>query len=155
LLLGTVAQGVIGWRDAVHRSEASLVRAVQAGNVYAAQGVANTVLLQLHKLSQVVRHASESDELRALLVAPGRPGLNEFLQKTQDEADKVKTRLVRNGEENPIESWVVMDPDGTILARSPSSAVVGRNYRWRDYFQGAMRQAEKDPEEPEYISRVF
>ncbi len=159
LLVGTVAQGVIGWRDAVRGSEQSLLDAVQAGNVYAAQGVAGTVQLQLSKLSDAVDRVARSDELRRLLAEPDRELVEDemqaFLKSNHDYYNAAPNRPTRNGTEPPFASWVVMAPDGMLLARSPLSEVVGRNYAWRDYFQGAMRQADKSPSGAVYVSRVF
>jgi len=157
LLVGTVAQGVIGWRDAVRSSEASLVRAVQAGNAYAAQGVASTVLLQLRRLSNAVERTSEDEDLRRALVENDTEGIQKSIEiaMTFYNSDP-RTRAESNGAEPPFESWIVMNPNGTLLARAPySETVIGVNYAWRDYFQGTMRLAESSAAEGVYISRVI
>jgi hypothetical protein len=157
LLVGTVAQGVIGWRDAVRSSEASLVRAVQAGNAYAAQGVASTVLLQLRRLSNAVERTAEDDDLRQSLAENDPQGVKAAIERAMAFYNSdPRTRGNSNGGEPPFESWIVMNPNGTLLARAPhNEAVIGVNYAWRDYFQGAMRLAESNAAEGVYISRVI
>jgi hypothetical protein len=156
LLAATVTLGVMGWRSAVHNSEGSLVRAVQAGNVYAAQGVANTVLLQLHKLSHAVEHTAESAEVREVLAEQDARKLQQLAERIHADYNDPRKRLAYNGDDEPFESWVIMDPDGVILARSPyDAAVMGRNYGWRDYFKGTFRHAEQAGDDSAYVSRVF
>ncbi len=155
LLAATVTLGVIGWRDAVHQSEGGLVRAVQAGNVYAAKGVASTVLLELHKFGHAVEHTAQNEQLRALLRARREHDLQEFVEQTHQTYSDPHNRMAPVNQEKVFESWVVMDPSGAILARSPQSSVIGGDYSWRDYYKGAFRKATQPNGEPWYISRVF
>lgn len=156
LLAATVILGVAGWSDAVRQSEESLVRAVQAGNVYAAQGVASTVLLQLRRLSTAVERTCESPELRDLLARRDQAGLQTFIERTHAAYNDPRTGVARNGQGDAFESWVILDSDGLLLARAPLiSEVIGRNYAWRDYFRGTMDQAKRPDAEPVYISRVI
>jgi hypothetical protein len=156
LLIGTVGQGVIGWRAAVQQSESTLVRAVQAGNVYAAHGVANTVLLRLQKLSQAVQTTSENSELIRMMRENERTGLLNFIEAVRVQHLQSGSGLIAAGEENPFESWAIMDAEGTMLARAPSAPeLLGRSFGYRDYYKGLFRGLTPPDRDFTYISRVF
>ncbi|MBI3466766.1 MAG: hypothetical protein HY000_27455, partial [Planctomycetes bacterium] len=156
LLVVTITFGIIGWHDAVHQSKESLVRAVQAGNVYAAQGVASTVLLRLQKLRNAVERTSEEKQLRDLLRRRDTEGLHEFLRTTRIHYSQPDNGFAHAHEEPPFESWAVMDRDGSLLARAPrQDDILRRKFDFRDYYKGLFRQAEQAGGESSYISRVF
>jgi len=155
LLVGTLGQGVIGWRSAVRQSESTLVRAIQAGNVFAARGVASTVLLRLQKLSNAVRETSENDQLRKLLREPDQNALHNFIEAVRVRYNQPTNGLVARGEEAPFESWVILNSSGELLARAPENRdVVGTRFDYRDYYKGLFRNPSRDGERT-YISRVF
>jgi serine/threonine-protein kinase len=156
LLVGTIGQGVIGWRDAVQQSEGTLVRAVQAGNVYAAQGVANTVLLRLSRLSHAVQHTTENQHLIDLLRNSDATGLHNFIETVRVQQNQPNNGIMAAGEEPPFESWAILDADGTMLARAPARPeLLGRRFAYRDYYQGLFRDLGRPDHEFTHISRVF
>jgi serine/threonine-protein kinase len=115
--------------------------------------------LQLSRLSDAVDRVAKSDELRAIVAESDRDEriakLDDFIARTHDYYTNPQNWPTRNGQLAPFESWIVMDLDGTLLVRAPASDVVGRNYAWRDYFQGVRRLAENPANDSVYISRVF
>jgi serine/threonine protein kinase len=156
LLIGTVGQGVIGWRAAVQQSESTLVRAVQAGNVYAAQGVANTVLLRLHKLSQAVQATSENLELIEMLRQSDSTGLHNLIETVRVQYNQPTNGIIAAGEESPFESWVILDANGKMLARAPANAdLLGRDFAYRDYYKGLFRGLAQPDRNFTYVSRPF
>lgn len=156
LLLGTIGQGVIGWQAAVRQSESSLVEAVQAGNVYAAEGVASTVLLRLQKLSNAVQQTSENEELVRLLRESDRPGLHNFIETVRVHFNQPTNGFIAPGEESPFESWAIMDRDGVLVARAPAKPeILGVRFGYRDYYQGLFRSLGRPDRNSSYISRVF
>lgn len=156
LLAATVGQGVIGWRAAVQQSETTLVRAVQAGNVYAAEGVASSVLLRLQKLSNAVQRTSEDKNIQELLKNRDPNGLHDFIEEVRNRYGRRGNGFATNGGKPPFESWAIMDRDGVLLARSPrKDDIVGRKYDYRDYYQGVFRQTDSADGDSTYISRVF
>jgi hypothetical protein len=156
LLIGTVGQGVIGWRAAVQQSESTLVRAVQAGNEYAAQGVANTVLLRLHKLSHAVQSTSENVELIKMLRQSDATGLHNFIEAVRVQHNQPSNGIMAPGEESPFESWAILDASGMMLARAPAKpGVLGRNFGYRDYYKGLFRELSRPDRDFTYVSRVF
>ncbi|MEX0714265.1 MAG: serine/threonine protein kinase [Pirellulales bacterium] len=113
-------------------NEEVIGRALQS-NRFAAQAVAGTVAEKIASRWHVLEHEAADAELRQLLTAaigrrrgtPQRNALQEWLESVDREYDKLETA-----------SWVVMDSEGTQLARSPESATVDQNYAHRDYFHG-------------------
>jgi hypothetical protein len=156
LLIGTVGQGVIGWRAAVKQSESTLVHAVQAGNVFAAQGVANTVLLRLHRLSQAVQATSENLELIDLLRRSDGTGLHNFIEAVRVQHNQPNNGITAVGGESPFESWAIMDASGKMLARAPAKPeLLGRRYTYRDYYKGLFRGLAQPDHGFAYVSRLF
>jgi serine/threonine protein kinase len=156
LLIGTIGQGVIGWRAAVQQSESTLVDAVQAGNVFAAQGVANSVLLRLNKLSRVVQTASENSELVEMLRRSDSTGLHNFIESVRVQSNQPNNGIIAQGETSPFESWAIMDGTGTMLARAPAAPeLLGQHFEYRDYYKGLFRGLTRPDRDFTHVSRLF
>jgi serine/threonine-protein kinase len=110
---------------------------------------------QLLLIRYAVAQAGQDPELTRLLQsAEKNPDLlRRYLQQTRHDFARWFTRP---GEEPPIINWFVMDATGTILADSyEDPCSVGKNYRFRDYFRGAIPdRAAVDPGRV-YVSRVY
>ena len=116
-----------------------------------AQQKAETLHLRLKQLSQAVGAAARDPKGSALLTQRDLAGLQVFVEETGN------SRVDLNGL-SPFESWFIIDhSDGGIVARWPEPApeTEGKDFRGRDYYQGALRQAKANGGAPVYISRVY
>ena len=139
----------------VARARASrLEEEVLRSNVYAAQGVASTVLWHLEHLCTPVVAIAEDPELRTLLAAKDGKQLQAFF-------DRAFAALAARGfldadQRCAFQSIHVLDQDGVLLADSPDQrSVVGRNFSGRDYFTGALRHAGQSGRAAAHVSRVY
>lgn len=156
LLVGTIGQGVIGWQAAVRQSESSLVEAVQAGNVFAAQGVASTVQLRLQKWKNAVEQTSQNEQLVKLLRESDQAGLHNFAEAVRVHYNQPNNGFIAPGEQSPFESWAIMDRDGRLVARAPRNEnIIGGRFDYRDYYKGLFRDLNRPDGDSAYISRVF
>jgi eukaryotic-like serine/threonine-protein kinase len=64
---------------------------------------------------------------RKLIEHPDRIPLQEWLNRKHESGSA------------QIFSWLLLDPHGIMLARSPSADAIGRDYAWRTYFHGGPR----------------
>jgi serine/threonine-protein kinase len=117
-------------------------------NVYAARGVASTVLWHLERLSGPVVETAGSHELRRLLSRDDRKGLQSFFDRLHRD---------HGGADSAYQSWHLLARDGTLVADSVSgdSGVIGENFSGRDYFQGALRRAGARGRAAVHVSRVY
>jgi serine/threonine-protein kinase len=127
---------------------------IWSANAHYARQLADSADYQLLLVKYAVSQTAQDGELRDLLADPeaNRSRLRAYLVKTKEQFVRWFTRP---GENVPIVNWFVMDPDGTIVADSyddPNS--VGKDYRFRDYYQGGMKVATADKQEV-YVSRVY
>jgi serine/threonine-protein kinase len=140
---------------------ARLEEEVLRSNVYAAQGVASTVLWQFHRLSEPVVQVAEDPELSRLLQQDNRRGLQKFLTRIHHYYAKPAHGFAQPGGERDFQSWHLLDKDGTLVADTsllylpPNFKVLGNSLLWRDYFQGAMRNKGENGRDAVYISRVY
>lgn len=151
LLLVAVAGAslvVAGEREQQLREEAGL------SNLYAARGVASTLLWQLEHLSRPLLRAAENEELRRMLRVKDTEGLNRFCDSLYDDP---KHRTLINGGDNPFRNWYILDTEGRMLGDSPRFTSVGEPFGFRDYHQGAMRHArsERVGRAAVHLSRVY
>jgi serine/threonine-protein kinase len=127
----------------------SLQDEVLRANLYAAQGVAATVLWELEHLSRPVLRQADDDRIRRLAAARDSAGLRRALSDIQ-------SAYPPGG--SPYESWFVLDQAGTVLAHDGAGAggaAVGSDHSGRDYFLGAARRADEAGRQSVYVSRVF
>jgi serine/threonine-protein kinase len=158
---------------------ARLEEEVLRSNVYAAQGVASTVIWQLHRLSEPVVQAAEDPklsrllqdrqltrllqdwQLSRLLQRDKGVALQKYLEKIHRKYADPAHGFARPGGERDFQSWHLLNKDGKLVAdtslrnssRSPN--VLDHSLGWRDYFQGAMRHKGETGRAAAYISRVY
>jgi len=133
---------------------ARLEEEVLRSNVYAAQGVASTVLWHLEHLCTPVVQIAEDPELRFLLEGKDGVGLQEFFDRTF--ATLAARGFLDADQRCAFQSIHVLDMDGTLLADSPPErSVVGRDFSGRDYFRGALRHTGQTGRAAAHISRVY
>jgi serine/threonine-protein kinase len=144
---------------AVARERADLLeKEVLRSNVYAAQGVASTVLWELERLSLPVAKVAEGPELRRVLRSGDREALQKLLAETRRKYNDRAGRWAPPGTEPPFKTWYVLDGAGRMLALEPAPGdrtIIGRDFSGRDYFQGALRHAGATGRAAVHISRVF
>ncbi|OAI49970.1 hypothetical protein AYO44_05930 [Planctomycetaceae bacterium SCGC AG-212-F19] len=116
---------------------------VLKSNAYAAQGVASTVLLQFRERATTVYRASESTELRRLLEQDDRAGLQQFLERT-----------FRTSDGSHFEGWIVLDREGSLIESSHQGGGAKKADK-RDYFLGALQQADQPGLDSIYVSRAY
>src|SRR5262245_58813064 len=110
----------------VWASRQSLREKIQSGDLTAATLAARAV-------EQYIHHASADPQ-----EASGRPKLRrEIGHANWPEVTKVLENLVRNFPQ--FDFVFVLDPHGVVRARVPYAETVGRDFSFRDFFQGAMR----------------
>ncbi|HYT90865.1 MAG TPA: serine/threonine protein kinase, partial [Gemmataceae bacterium] len=155
---------VVGLLAVLRLADAAASRAREASrraellgdNGYAAQGVANSILIHLRDLSSAVETTARKPNLRTLLEKEDGKGLQDFFEKVHIHYDNPKEGLVGAGGEPPFKSWYVLSAHGILLAVTPANPkVVGMDFQGRDYFQGALRRARQTGRAAIHISRVF
>ena len=154
-ILGLVLASVAALLLARVREE-MLVREVGQSNLYGARHVASTVLRELEELGRPVASAARDPALRELLERGDRGGLQRYLERLgQDVRERERGQLGAQAE-STYESWFVLDERGTMCGVWPQlHSIIGRDYRQRDYFQGAMSHGERPGASPVHVSRVF
>ena len=123
-----------------------LEEVVLENNGYSAEHVANTMRLKFQEWARAVYKASENPQLRKLLEQDDQVGLQRFLEETHKAANA------------PVfESWYVLRGNkGVLVACTPEKAsVLGKEFDWRDYFRGAVPQADQVKEDSVYVSKAF
>jgi serine/threonine-protein kinase len=125
-------------------------------NIYAARTVAGTVLFKLEEYSDAIERAASSPRLREPLQRRDLPALQGFCREMYEAHEDPRLGLKLPGGESPFDSWFIVDAQGTVLARwpEPPRDFLGKNFAWRDYFEGAQRHALAQRPQP-YISSAF
>jgi serine/threonine-protein kinase len=154
LALAVTGKAVAVARDRADRLEREALRS----NLYAAQGVASTVLWQLDRLSEPVARSAGDPRLPELLDDDdNREKLRKVLEEIRLRYEKPAAGLRRPGEEPPYATWYALNLQGRLVAVSPAAedpTILGRDFHRRDYFQGALRRA-KESGRAVHVSRVF
>ena len=158
-----------GFSTAVERSEDALtIRALQS-NGFAAQAVARNAANELERRYEAVEHAASSERLRQLidetldtpemqrlLAQLSEPGPDEALEalreefrnhpdrkRLQSEFDGLISEKMRppdgRGEPGEVASWFFCDANGVSTVRVPESKTIAKNYSWRSFFHGGVR----------------
>jgi serine/threonine protein kinase len=154
LVLGAVGPavllGVLTWfawstySTAISESDAALTRRAIETNGFAAQFVAETVASQIDRRWKTIERIADDSDLRTQLTRITTAGAF-----SADDQKPLQTWIERVAREHPdvqVASWVVMDGRGNQLARAPySKESVGKNYAFRDYFNG---QGDISPKAP-------
>jgi len=149
--LATLLVGLLlGWH--FERDQEDELRGGALGfNVYAARYAAGAVLSQLLLYSHDVEHAAQERALVDALQAGDVTALQSFCRERfkYDEGPRAGSGF----------SGVcfILDTTGRIVACWPpevAPAIVGNDYHWRDYFQGAERLATQH-KRATYVSRAY
>lgn len=168
LVMGAVGPAILlavlswfAWRvygTAVRESDETLVARALETDGFAAEFVAETVAAQIERRWNVLeREATDAEMRHRLAETTAVAGIDPALQQA------AQSWLEKTAAEHPdpaVASWVVMDARGNQLARVPYDAkTVGRNYAYRDYFNGLGDQrpgtADVEPIRDVHLSNVF
>ncbi|HEY8211751.1 MAG TPA: protein kinase [Myxococcaceae bacterium] len=144
------------------RAEASNRRAaVREANVNAAQTLAGSVLAQLGWDREAVTKAAGDlpPALAADLLQPwphGQDELERYCRTLYELHNDPGTGLRTPEAPPPVNTWFILDREGIARARwpIPPREFHGKDYPWRDYFQGARKLAEKHLRSA-HVSRAF
>jgi serine/threonine-protein kinase len=121
-------------------------RELMETNVYAARGVADSMLLQLQTWAEPIVAASERNDLRALTAARSIGGLRALFA----------AGVLAPGAEAPFESITLNDEAGLQIARAPENRdLVGMDFSARDYVRGALANAGRTGLAAVHVSRVY
>jgi serine/threonine-protein kinase len=167
LLVGAFALAVGVARARAARLEEETLTA----NVYAARGVASTILWQMDRLSQpVLETATGPNQLADLLECHAaavkdqnttvrdqvRLKMHEFICAVAERYHDPTQVLGQPGAEPPFQTWHLLDQTGILIAdTSDRPHVVGTPSANRDYFQGAVARANGVGRASVHISRVY
>jgi serine/threonine-protein kinase len=157
LLIAVTAAAVAVARDRAARLRDEVLRS----NRYAAQGVASTVLWHLHHLGTAALRTAEDPQLRRLLLRNDRRGLQHYFERLEARYADPARGHVQPGGGPSFESWHLLDRKGILVADSSlgrsktNESVLGRSFRGRDYFRGALGRAGATGMASVYVSRVY
>ncbi len=120
---------------------------------YVAGLVASILHNRLEKLKAVVNEAAGSDKLRVMLRSDDVDGLHAFLKNL------AKSRLGLEGY-RPFETSAIYDAKGKMLEQSMDQEdreepLLGKNFLFRDYIQGALARASEPGVQAVYVSRLY
>jgi eukaryotic-like serine/threonine-protein kinase len=122
-------------------------------NASDARHVASTVLLRMQRVANAVERAAEEPELHQLLKAQDRSKLRSFAQKV--EARGEIAAALAGSQVDPVASWMVLDPEGAILAVSHNEGIKDPKVPGRDYFHGAISAREAAGRPVVHLSRGY
>lgn len=141
--------------SAVRAREAGRREEILAGNRYAAEGVASTILLQFQQLAAAVDQTASDPRLVALMQQQDRAGLRRFFQETH--AADPERGIVGPDGTSAFHTWHVLNREGKLLADVPphGKVVVDVDFPGRDYFQGALLHAGEAGLARIHVSRAY
>ncbi|HYO59818.1 protein kinase domain-containing protein [Archangium sp.] len=125
-------------------------------NLYAARLVAGTVLFELGQYRQGVERAAAQPQLVAALQSRDAAALESFCRHGFTYYDGPRGGLKSSDAGSPFALCFIQDTAGRTIGRwpQPPHAILGKEYGWRDYFQGARRLA-AEGRRAAYVSRAF
>lgn len=147
------------YRTSVKESDEALTNRAVETNLFAAQFVAEAVAGEIDRRWQTLEQEATDRDLREDLQRISAAGQ----LPSADEQRKLQTWIEQAAARNPDvkgASWTMMDARGNQLARVPYEAkTVGKNYAYRDYFNGKGGLPEGTPNikpiEAAHLSNVF
>ncbi|MGC3965949.1 MAG: protein kinase [Pirellulales bacterium] len=169
LVLGAVGPAVLlavlswfAWsvyRTSVRESDEALTKRAVETNLFAAQFVAEAVAGEIDRRWQTLEQEATDRDLREQLARISATDA----KLAPDDQRTLQTWIERTASRNPdvqAASWTMMDARGNQLARVPYEAkTVGKNYAYRDYFNGQGGLPEGTPNikpiETPHLSNVF
>jgi hypothetical protein len=149
-LLWSLGVAAVGAVNIARAQEEDLRNEALRSNLYAARLMAGAVLFELAQYSQSVERAAAEPALVAALQQRDAAAMEAFCKDRFAYYDGPPGGLRSTG------ACFILDTAGFGLANWPPQpqTVVGKNYEWRDYFQGARRLSERG-QRTAYVSRVI
>lgn len=169
LVLGAIGPAVLlavlswfAWsvyRTSVRESDEALATKTLRTNDYAAQFVAGAVAGQINRRWISLEQQADDPDIRARLARVTASGS----MPSDEEQQFLQSWLAKAGQRHSdleAASWTMMDGRGTQIARVPAEKkTLGRNYSFRDYFngRGELPEGTKDvePIRAAHLSNVF
>jgi len=134
---------VMAWSVA-QALKAHLLQATVSGVSFHATDLAQTALLQLRHLGRNIELAVADLRLAEMLARDDRKGLEEVVQKLC--SDKSVTFI----------TCYVINRDGIMVAHAPpADYMIGRDFSWRNHFQGAREKAGMPAGNALHVSHVY
>jgi serine/threonine-protein kinase len=126
-------------------------------NVYAAQGVASTVLLELQHLASAVLATTEDARIRDCLRRRDHEALQRLFHESHDKYAEPARGFIGPSGRPAFHSWHVIDAKGILRADYPRQRVdvVGKDFSNRDYYEGALAHAGATGLAAVHVSRVY
>ena len=121
-LLPAAVAGFLGVRQSLHAAHAARLESEERLVALSAEGIAATLRSGL----SIIRAGGEEESLRRATLAGDRKGLAGEVRSIQQHSPD-------------FASVLVLDATGIALANSLDPAVVGRDFKDRDYYQGVLR----------------
>lgn len=140
--VAAVLAGLVWMQSIAHR------KALLESTGHVARLVASMVRDRLNELARTVEQEARRPQLAALLAEGDASGLRAFIKQVAERYRGLATA-------SPFESWAIFAPDGTMLAHSPDSDVVGTKFDFRDYFRGALEEGLAAGEPRAYVSHAY
>jgi len=152
LAMVAVAAVLVGllWMQSVRREDQQIVnrKALLESTGHVARLVASIMRDRLDELARTVEQEARRPQLAALLAEGDAPGLSAFIKQVAERYRGLATA-------SPFETWAIFALDGTMLAHSPDSDVVGTKFDFRDYFRGALEENLAAGEPRVYVSHAY
>jgi serine/threonine-protein kinase len=158
LLLAVTVAAVTVARVRAARLEEETLRS----NVYAAQGVASTVLWHLEHLSSPVLHMAEDQTVLDLMKKDdpaSRAELQRYFHKQFDPKKPlgaINARLLRGQGDPAFQAMHAANTNGILVADTVDNpSVLGEDFSERDYFRGALAKKGARGRAAVHVSRVY
>ena len=126
-------------------------------NMNSAAMVAGTVRFQLDALSKAVAFAAQEPDLARAIYSRDAAWQQWFCELFFDRTEDPESGL-KLTKDSPFDSWFILDASGTLIAQSGMAnevSIIGINYEWRDYFQGALALAQQSGPDMVHVSSAF
>jgi serine/threonine-protein kinase len=130
--------------EAARRGQQAALRSIDV----AAHALARLTTQQFERYTAAVAAAGLNPRLARAIADP-----------TSSEPSKICDRLLteRSGPTaGPFATWFLLDAEGTLIGHAPgvSAAVMGRSFKFRDYYRGA-EELDKQGRRAAYVSRAY
>ncbi len=128
---------------------------ILADNVFAANHLANTILVEFWRLAEAVDQTASDPRLCELLKKKDRKGLQAFFEEVYRKDPERK--IIGVSAKSAFHTWHVVDAKGILLADAPppEKDVFGIDFKGRDYFVGALRHTGDTGRARIHVSRAY
>jgi serine/threonine-protein kinase len=128
---------------------------VLSSNVFAANHLANTILVELWKMAEAVDQTANDPKLRALLKREDLEGMKHYFEETHRRDPE--RRIIGPDGKSAFHTWHIVNKDGILLADvpAPKKSVIHRPFMGRDYFTGANRHMGVQGRARVHVSRAY